>query len=823
MFFPNVELRLEVGVNKANEEVNIHIIFSNKISKEKIEDFLSKLETNITKKEATIHCNTLSTIKDFETAGIDYKKIKPTLKKVFGNNDCYLIFAAANNQGLRADTKSLRKMNICDEIDKICDGLIGGSQNTEYYLKEDRYEKNEDGSQDLASKYPVVSGSDSHSFIDIDNKLGKEFIKKDDQEKVCDSSEITWIKANPTFEGLRQIIYEPKDRVKIQKENPELEKKHYKIKSLEIYNSTNSLLVDQKIPFNSNLVSIIGGRGAGKTSLLNILNLFNAKADSDFIEWLKIDGDADLKCILINKDGNEESFETKISGCINESLPIYYLSQNDIETFSRKEDSVREAFLSSLGITEHLSYYNDEITNAKSFIEELQRLSEEEKIINEKYEDQAKNEELSYSDFADYHTLKITSLNKQKEKYSTKETKEALEEISKLSVKGISLKKLLESAKVSEIRNSIITLNKSIEEYNTSVSSNKELQRNIKNISEYDISLFEKVIIDNNNQIETKLNLLRGMLKQQIIKLEKLGITDYKNITEAIEKINRELIELDRIKSRLESISNQKKSLQKNLSEILPLYETQIKNAIQDIDDKFEDFTKDRNPLFNSVFSNISVSGSVYFNNRKFKNLLTSKFLSKKEKWIEELTNKLEKNNPNSFFGSFGKIWGYIENHVDDFKQNGYSELLRLIFVDCMEHIKVQPKIEMNGCELGKMSGGQQATLLLKLKLASEGLEKDIIIFDQPENHLDNAFIVKELVELLKNLKKEKQVIIASHNANAVVSADSEQIIISKMDSDSDKSYISGALENSFIKENVINILEGGKTAFEKRKKKYNF
>lgn len=49
VFFPNVELRLEVSVNKSAEEVNIHVIFSNSvtITKNKIEDFLSLVSLKI--------------------------------------------------------------------------------------------------------------------------------------------------------------------------------------------------------------------------------------------------------------------------------------------------------------------------------------------------------------------------------------------------------------------------------------------------------------------------------------------------------------------------------------------------------------------------------------------------------------------------------------------------------------------------------------------------------------------------------------------------------------------------------------------------------
>jgi predicted ATPase len=94
------------------------------------------------------------------------------------------------------------------------------------------------------------------------------------------------------------------------------------------------------------------------------------------------------------------------------------------------------------------------------------------------------------------------------------------------------------------------------------------------------------------------------------------------------------------------------------------------------------------------------------------------------------------------------------------------------------------------------------------------------LIFDQPEDDLDNEFITKELVNLIKELKKYRQIIISTHNANLVVTADSEQVIVANNE-DERLSYVSGSLENKDIIENVCRILEGGKAAFEKRKYKY--
>ena len=99
-------------------------------------------------------------------------------------------------------------------------------------------------------------------------------------------------------------------------------------------------------------------------------------------------------------------------------------------------------------------------------------------------------------------------------------------------------------------------------------------------------------------------------------------------------------------------------------------------------------------------------------------------------------------------------------------------------------------------------------------------LVDQIFIVDQPEDNLDNQFIMNELVPLIRQIKKSRQVILSTHNANLVVNADAEQIIVARLDSDK-KDYPSGSIENKFINGSIKEILEGGEEAFRSRENKY--
>jgi len=139
------------------------------------------------------------------------------------------------------------------------------------------------------------------------------------------------------------------------------------------------------------------------------------------------------------------------------------------------------------------------------------------------------------------------------------------------------------------------------------------------------------------------------------------------------------------------------------------------------------------------------------------------------------------------------------------------------------------------------MSPGKKSFVLLKLLIELDN-SKCPILLDQPEDDLDNRSIYYDLVKFIKTKKKERQIIIATHNPNLVVGADSECIIVANQEGDKSKNktytfeYVQGALENRFnlpteekvlykqgIQGHVCDILEGGKQAFKKREQKYNF
>ncbi|MGA9869190.1 MAG: hypothetical protein WBQ75_22380 [Acetobacteraceae bacterium] len=128
--------------------------------------------------------------------------------------------------------------------------------------------------------------------------------------------------------------------------------------------------------------------------------------------------------------------------------------------------------------------------------------------------------------------------------------------------------------------------------------------------------------------------------------------------------------------------------------------------------------------------------------------------------------------------------------------------------------------------ELDDLSAGQKATAVLLLLLLES---TEPLIIDQPEDDLDNRFIAEAIVPAMRNEKRKRQFVFSSHNANIPVLGDAEQIVglTPVADGGSTSVRISpelcGSIDVPAVKEQVKELLEGGQAAFEFRRRKYGF
>jgi len=126
--------------------------------------------------------------------------------------------------------------------------------------------------------------------------------------------------------------------------------------------------------------------------------------------------------------------------------------------------------------------------------------------------------------------------------------------------------------------------------------------------------------------------------------------------------------------------------------------------------------------------------------------------------------------------------------------------------------------INYHGKELKQHSLGQRASALILFVLNQK--ENDVIIVDQPEDDLDNQTIYEDVIKLVKEMKSHTQFIFATHNANFPVLGDAEQIHSCRYENDT-VLLKTGSIDAPVLQKEIVDIMEGGEDAFNKRKEIY--
>ncbi|MDL0096155.1 ATP-binding protein, partial [Campylobacter vicugnae] len=265
---PNVELRI-LPVTRTETPINIHVLFDPNLSTDIIRrDFFNQLEFEFLgskyqcNKDALIQLgravktDVVSDEEAYKNGLNQFNITFPDLRNVLKAKSLeghYIVGVANSNNDGNSGIQDSALSATRKEIYRLSDFIFSANPNDiKFFLGNGRSTK-EQLIKEYGSLKPCVRGCDAH-------ELNKMFCFEDKR--------YTWIKALPTFNGLKQILYEPEDRVCISEEKPE-DKSDYQIIDSIIFN--NSEMNHQEIMFNQNLNTIIGGRSSGKSILLGCL------------------------------------------------------------------------------------------------------------------------------------------------------------------------------------------------------------------------------------------------------------------------------------------------------------------------------------------------------------------------------------------------------------------------------------------------------------------------------------------------------------------------------------------------------------------------
>ncbi len=171
--------------------------------------------------------------------------------------------------------------------------------------------------------------------------------------------------------------------------------------------------------------------------------------------------------------------------------------------------------------------------------------------------------------------------------------------------------------------------------------------------------------------------------------------------------------------------------------------------------------------------------------------------------------------------------WGLTPLVADALARLPASRLMELEALELDHRIDIFLNVSHGQVEavfrpLDKLSTGQQCTAILHMLLLEN---VDPLIMDQPEDNLDNAFIAERIVHELRAAKTSRQFLFATHNANIPVFGDAEWIgVFTAVENHGSLTFdAQGSIDVPAIRDQVANILEGGRDAFIQRKEKYEF
>jgi energy-coupling factor transporter ATP-binding protein EcfA2 len=718
---------------------------------------------------------------------------------------------------------------IRDEVLRWCHFVFSGnpSDRTHYLGKKERIPPSEIIKQ-YGTLKPCVHGSDAHDLANL---------FRPDQDRFC------WIKSDPTFHGLRQILWEPEDRVHIGTVPPRPTDQSQLISRVR-FEDTAGWFSQDSLDLNPGLVAIIGEKGSGKTAIADLMALAagvpcDPKSQSSFITK----GSLHLSNVKVKLDwrsGTETSAVLPDQPFSAVRPLARYLSQDFVE---RLCSSDHEGHDLQLAIEEVVFAHLDEVQKE------------------------------GYSSFSDLRAARESASNTRRERFrgelatshkeierlqialgqrSSKETSkfEAEKQATELKKQLPDAAQLVDQKVLEQLQEQQSLLS----EIETTINSKTRRRRVIEDTARAYIALREKVSAD----VEELVAALReeGMPAEIVSKLAPtwnpaadrlLGVE--------VQKIDSELTQLKgsgqdaddartvqatskRIAALKEQISKDEVSrkrlldLQKQIAERTATTERlakEIENLDKRVTQQLAQKQSQRLDLYLKFFSALKedeaglrdlyapMQQAIEKIEAGMKFEIAVGFQIDFRPWIEKAarffdgrrTGAEDKRKEIERFvevtlvpawkkGDVQEIRSAFEQFVNlvdatSFMEKFASQRLSLVelydWLFSVDHIALSYKVRYGGTELEYLSPGTRGIALLVLYLLMDEDDTRPLIIDQPEGNLDNSSVYQQLVPYIRKAKTRRQIILITHNPNLVVATDAEQVIIATAERPASQPY----------------------------------
>ncbi|PCJ97320.1 MAG: histidinol-phosphatase [Zetaproteobacteria bacterium] len=679
---------------------------------------------------------------------------------------------------------------------------------------------------------PKVMSSDSHSI----SKLGT---------NAEGNKKLTRFKVDvPTFDALRIALMSYESRVRIEDVIPERVPKFLRA------SIKGGLLDNQVVNFSDNLTCIIGGRGTGKTTLMEIVRTTSGNESGKEV----IDSDVwpdDISLFYEDETGKIIEFRRSKNGyTFNQTdgqdglqkVPIECYGQSETADTLKNSDADPSALLEFLDGFLEIEHLVDEDANICDLLLnnqselgklriEVAAIKDTERQLKVLKEKKARLEKDKVGDLVKHQVALV------KEKGLRDDLIVQLNELAKNYrevLKDTVLFDYFNNFSDEEIivgKDQIAEVKRLVNEFSEIVSGKSD---ELSEALEEKITLL-KVQLDSWKSEETDI---QGKIDEKKAELEKLGIPF------DIGKINQIANDLDYYEKRLRKLQAAQLLLKGTEEERVEYIKRRNEVKKQIFKARYAFSLRVNENLKNSVdglyvsakYSEGSYSPRFEESLKQMMGWRTSQV--KKTKIVASSMSPIQfssevKRGKKAIFQSLKDEDGRnvftdeeIGRIIERARENFTYEDFEAITYEDRPHILVTKVVEVNGetkhisKSISKLSLGQQQSILLAILIQSKNSVP--LLIDQPEDHLDSEFIYKTIVSNLKKIKEARQVIIVTHNANIAVLGDAELIIPLKSTSDKTSIINPGSIDRKSIQKDCCAILEGGERAFSHRQKIYS-
>lgn len=865
---PGIELRLN-NFNSENESINLHVFFNpENCSCGFIEsNFLEKLKVSYRGGEYDLKRQNILAIgksiaensqidvgqdfskinseqsigytkKTFSTVTLNKKDIHEALEaidNIFKNQSqaekSYLIAVVGKGYGDIRNLKwfednkefsraGLLRENITHQADIIFSNNL--SDRNFYLGKDDKTPPNEIETRFKRLK-PCVWGSDAK---EADKLL---------HPSCGETFDYTWIKAEVSFEGLKQITYEPDLRVRVQKDNPNEEETFAKIDKLVIDFPVEMKIKDkesdealmfclqgkQEIYLSSNLSCIIGGRGSGKSTLLHVL--YNLIYNRDTERLAKVNSP------LFSLQLGTKDTLNKVRSLTKSDIPssTEFFLQNEVEKFAKDITEMSELIRARLyglsasadtgrGLKELENEWDmtsDRIDALIKGYDELVKIDEEITNLEKQKGTLKKQTDIIKSEDYKKFQISIEEIANHISAFSTfeKEYNNIIPEITKLirSLKGLDWKKYGGQSVL-----------------DTLASQLEDRKEEIKGLFKEAKKTFDDM--DYSKQLNEKKTELKNYLREKGLSSENIG--EVATATQQIANLNEQIKTLKRERVPHQENYDQREALIESYINVYSSYKLKYEEVAKQLQKNLDVLKKDDKTTNN-------ISFVLKTNNRLLKETI-SDFIKENNTSrtilrADDIQSVLFGDDDSQLINMISDKLKIIDAINTSKVANAHTQILQdlvsnLVFVERMhlrmqkyhydiKNIQVQTKLGEK--LLQNTSFGERCGIVMAIVLVAG---TNPIVIDQPEDNLDGKYISKVLVPLIRGQKQNRQIILVTRDANIAIGGDSELILILDKEG-TDSKLIPATIENKIMRPNYIWILDGGERAFQKREEKYSF